>query len=85
MAAGRPIHTAELVISLRDFVRKALDLDPVPENVPIPLQGPTRPQSSGGRTGRGDGTRSGAGLAGGGGGAGGGGTGAGAFLNCIVI
>src|SRR5690606_15117257 len=24
MAAGRPIHTAELVVSLRDFIRKAL-------------------------------------------------------------
>ncbi|RYG20980.1 MAG: hypothetical protein EON93_26355, partial [Burkholderiales bacterium] len=30
MAAGRPIHTAELVISLRAFVRQALDLAPVP-------------------------------------------------------
>ena len=33
MAAGRPIHTAELVISLRNYIRLALDLDPIPENV----------------------------------------------------
>ncbi|MDO9564569.1 MAG: hypothetical protein Q7J60_23355, partial [Bradyrhizobium sp.] len=31
MAAGRPIHTAELVISLRNYIRSALDLDPIPE------------------------------------------------------
>lgn len=79
MAAGRPIHTAELVISLRAYIRKALDLEPVPETVAIPLQGPTRPQG-GGRSARGDGS-SGKGRAGGGGqGAGGGGTGSGAAL-----
>jgi len=74
MAAGRPIHTAELVISLRTYIRKALDLDPVPETVKIPLQGPTRPHGSGGRGGKGDGGREkGGGAGGGGGGAGGGG------------
>lgn len=52
MVEGRPIHTAELVVSLRDFIRKALDLDPVPGDVGIPLQGPARPSGSGGgRTG----------------------------------
>jgi len=64
MAAGRPIHTAELVVSLRNFIRTALDLSPVPQDVAIPLQGPTRTQGSGGR---------GKGEAGGGGAKGGGG------------
>lgn len=69
MAAGQPIHTAELVVSLRRYIRTALDLKDVPEDVVIPAQGPTRPAAGGGR-GRGGGEgRSG----GGGGGAGGGG------------
>ena len=42
LAAGRPIHTAELVISLRDFIREALDLEAVPADVAIPKQGPAR-------------------------------------------
>lgn len=75
MVAGRPIHTAELVVSLRNFVRKALDLAPIPEEVTIPRQGPTRQQAGGGR-GKGEGEKSGRG-GGGGGMAGGGGTGAG--------
>jgi hypothetical protein len=50
MAAGRPIHTAELVVSLRSFIRAALDLEPIPNDVTIPLQGPTRTQGSGGRS-----------------------------------
>jgi uncharacterized membrane protein YgcG len=70
MAAGRPIHTAELVIALRDFIREALDLGPMPQGVAIPLQGPTRTQGSGGARSRGEG--------GGGGGKGGGGGGGGA-------
>jgi uncharacterized membrane protein YgcG len=69
MAAGRPIHTAELVVSLRDFIREALDLGPMPRDVPIPLQGPTRTQGSSGGRGKGDG----GGGGGGGGGKGGGG------------
>lgn len=48
LAAGRPVHTDELVVSLRDFIRKVLDLEPVPTGVAIPKQGPTRPGSSGG-------------------------------------
>jgi uncharacterized membrane protein YgcG len=71
MAAGRPIHTAELVVSLRDFIREALDLAPMPEGVPIPAQGPTRTQGSGG------GRSGGRGEGGGGGGKGGGGADAG--------
>jgi uncharacterized membrane protein YgcG len=80
MAAGRPIHTAELVIALRDYIRLALDLEPVPEGVEIPLQGPTRPQGPAGRGGRGEGGRAQGGGGGGGGGAGGGGGGMGAGL-----
>ncbi|WP_324808724.1 hypothetical protein SH584_03975 [Sphingomonas sp. LY29] len=66
LAEGRPVHTAELVVSLRDFVRKALTLDPIPTSLEIPRQGPTRPASSG---------RGGGGREGGGGGRGGGGGG----------
>jgi uncharacterized membrane protein YgcG len=78
MAAGRPIHTAELVIALRDYIRLALDLEPVPKGVEIPLQGPTRPQGPAGRGGgRGEGGRPQGGGGGGGGAGGGGGMGAG--------
>lgn len=70
LAAGRPIRTAELVISLRTFIRMALDLDPIPESAKIPFQGPTRPQGAGGR-GRNEAGRE-RGGGGGGGGAGGG-------------
>lgn len=60
LAHGRPVHTAELVISLRTFIRKVLDLEPVPEHLSIPKQGPARP--SGGRAGgKGDGNKEGAG------------------------
>jgi uncharacterized membrane protein YgcG len=75
MAAGRPIHTAELVVSLRDFIREALDLGPMPQDVRIPAQGPTRTQGSGG--GRSGGRGEGGGGAGGGKGGGGGGADAG--------
>ncbi|WP_415392874.1 hypothetical protein [Paracoccus sp. SJTW-4] len=71
MAAGRPIHTAELVVSLRDFIRKALDLEPVPPDVSIPSQGPARHTGGASRGGRGDG----GGKGGGGGGGGMGGSG----------
>jgi hypothetical protein len=57
LAAGRPIHTAELVISLRSFIRTALDLVAIPEDVVIPLQGPARAQS--GSRGKGDAEKSG--------------------------
>lgn len=70
LTAGRPVHTHELVVSLRNFIREALDLDPIPADLAIPMQGPTRPSSSGGR-GRGergnDGARQGARGRGGGG------------------
>jgi uncharacterized membrane protein YgcG len=80
MAAGRPIQTAELVIALRDYIRLALDLEPVPAGVEIPLQGPTRPQGPAGRGGRGEGGRTQGGGGGGGAGGGGGGMGAGLAL-----
>lgn len=70
LAAGRPIHTAELVVSLRTFIRAALDLDPMPGEVMIPLQGPTRTQGGGGRAKgeAGGGGNRGGGMDGGGGG-----------------
>lgn len=67
LVSGQPVHTHELVVSLRDFIRKALDLDPIPASLQIPLQGPTRPSGQGGK-----GDRSKDGGAGGGGGGGGG-------------
>jgi hypothetical protein len=48
LIAGNPVHTHELVVSLRDFIREALDLAPLPADVTIPRQGPTRPSRSGG-------------------------------------
>jgi hypothetical protein len=43
LAAGNPVHTHELVVSLRHFIRSVLDLDAVPADVAIPRQGPARP------------------------------------------
>lgn len=43
MVEGRPIETSALVTSLRSFIREALDLEPIPGKVPIPAQGPARP------------------------------------------
>ena len=72
MAAGRPIHTAELVVSLRNYIRLALDLEPISSSLNIPLQGPARPQGSGARSGKGEAGRARSGDRGGGaGGAGG--------------
>lgn len=56
LAQGRPVQTAELVVSLRDFIREALDLQPIPASVSIPAQGPARhagakPKGEGDRTG----------------------------------
>jgi hypothetical protein len=50
LVAGRPIHTDELVVSLRDFIRGVLDLDPVPSGLGIPRQGPARPSGSGAKS-----------------------------------
>ena len=77
LVEGRPVHVRELVVELRDFIRKALDLDPVPEDLVIPSQGPARPSSGGGRSGgRGQEARGG-GAGGEGRGGGGGGMGMG--------
>lgn len=77
LVAGRPVHTHELVVALRDYIREALDIDPIPPDLSIPMQGPTRPSSTASR-GKGERDSSGAeGKSGGGqgmgGGAGGGG------------
>lgn len=49
LVSGRPVHTHELVVSLRGFIREALDLDPIPGDLAIPMQGPTRPSGGGGK------------------------------------
>jgi len=54
LVAGRPVHTDELVVSLRDFIRKVLDLEPVPTKLAIPKQGPARPGGGGGGKDKGD-------------------------------
>lgn len=53
LAAGKAVHTAELVVSLRAFIRTVLDLDPIAADVTIPKQGPARPGAakSGGKEG----------------------------------
>lgn len=76
LAAGHEIRTDELVVSLRNYIRKALDLEPVPADLAIPPQGPTRPGAAGG------GGRKGGGAAGGGGGGAGGGGGMGGGMGC---
>ncbi len=76
LAGGRPVHTAELVVSLRNFIRQVLDLDPVPKEVSIPKQGPARPSGGrGGKDGGGQDGGKGGGGKGGGAQAGGGGMG----------
>jgi len=80
LVSGHPVHTHELVVSLRNFIREALDIGPIPADLSLPMQGPTRPSGAGGR-GKGEGgqgQRSGGGGGGGmGGGMGGGGMGGG--------
>ena len=75
LVAGRSVHTQQLVVALRDYVRHALQLDPIPADIAaaIPLQGPTRPSgsgsgrggSSGREGGRGGGSGRGGGMGGG--------------------
>jgi hypothetical protein len=48
LVTGKLVHTQELVVSLRAFIREALDLDPIPSDLTIPPQGPARPTGSGG-------------------------------------
>jgi hypothetical protein len=82
LVAGRAVHTHELVVSLRNFIRQVLDLDAVPGELAIPRQGPARPSASGGRgAGRGDAEGKSGGTQGGGrGGAGNASAGTGAGL-----
>ncbi|QIO86618.1 hypothetical protein G9274_000303 [Stenotrophomonas rhizophila] len=68
LAQGRAVPTAALVVSLRDFIRGALDLAPIPASVAIPRQGPARPSAA--AKGKADGADKG-GAKGGGGGMGG--------------
>ncbi|ART55134.1 hypothetical protein CBP36_09785 [Acidovorax carolinensis] len=77
MVAGRSVEVAPLVVSLRQFIRAALDLEPIPTSLAIPQQGPLRPGGGGGSgaSGRRGGAERGADAAGGR--AGGGGVGAG--------
>lgn len=75
MVAGRVIETAELVASLRTFIRDVLDLESLPPALAIPKQGPVR--VSGGAGGRGRAGAGAGGGSGGGGGRGGGGGGGG--------
>lgn len=49
LATGKLVHTQELVVLLRAFIREALDLEPIPSDIAIPLQGPARPAAPGGR------------------------------------
>jgi len=75
LVAGHPIHTHDLVVSLRDFIREALDLAAIPADLSIPAQGPTRPSNSAARKGgepRSAARQGGAGGVGMGGGMGGG-------------
>jgi hypothetical protein len=60
LSEGRPTHTAELVVSLRNFIRQVLDLDPVSTLLSIPQQGPARPAARGGNGGDKDGDKGGA-------------------------
>jgi hypothetical protein len=65
LAAGRPVETAALVICLRDFIRKVLDLQPVPAELVIPKQGPSRAMlSKGGKEDAKGGAKQGGGLGG---------------------
>lgn len=67
MVAGRNVEVAVLVISLRDFIRQALDLTPAPADL-IPDQGPLRVSLGGGGARRGGGAEARGGRGGGAGG-----------------
>jgi hypothetical protein len=67
------VETAALVVCLRDFIRQVLDLQPVPSQLLIPKQGPSRAApSKGGKEGEKNGAKQsgGSGLGSGAGGAG---------------
>lgn len=59
MVAGNKVHLSELIVSLRNFIRQALDLEPISPELRIPHQGPLRPTVSSGKGsggGRGEGS-----------------------------
>jgi len=71
LTEGRTVETAELVVSLRNFIREVLDLDPMPAELSIPRQGPVRPAAGASRgAGRNDAAGKGGGARGGGAGSG---------------
>ncbi len=74
MVAGRTVETAALVVSLRSFIRQALDLDALPVDLVLPKQGPLRTAGAS-RRGSGGGEAAAGRGGGGGGNAGGGGGG----------
>ena len=82
LAAGKPIHTHALVVSLRDFIRSVLDLEPGPTGLAIPRQGPARPVATKGKGegGKGEDRQGGGARASGGAGGMGAGMGAGAGM-----
>ena len=85
MVAGRDVESSALVVSLRNFIRAALDLTPIPAKLQVPNQGPLRVSAGGsGSAGRrgaeARGGRAGGGGVGGGGGGGGGQGGGGAGM-----
>ncbi|MCG2594403.1 hypothetical protein LZ009_16625 [Ramlibacter sp. XY19] len=71
LVAGRHVETGELVVALREFIREALDLEPV-AGLAVPRQGPARIAAGGARGGvrasGAEGRNGGGGRAGGGGG-----------------
>jgi len=73
LVGGRNVETAALVVSLRDFIREVLDLDPVPADISIPKQGPLRPAAGSARGGKAESGRQGNKGSGGMGNSGGGG------------
>ncbi len=76
LVAGRAVETADLVVSLRNFIRQVLDLQPVPAQLLIPKQGPARALGSrGGKDEPKDNAKQGGGGGGGGGMGGGAGVG----------
>lgn len=85
MVAGRSIETAQLVVSLRHFIRSALDLEPIPAAVAIPNQGPLRPAASGGAAGKRAGGAGNAEAGGGRGGSAGGGGSGGAGMGGMAL
>ncbi len=54
MVAGRSVEIAELVVSLRTFIREVLDLDAIPPELAIPRQGPLRTAGAGSKGGGGE-------------------------------